>query len=1015
MKAIEKIANFVEGALAFFGESLMQSASDYVDISGVEDHTTFVLKDGSRMSLVRINGSRRMIGVDEFQDIDHRLTTSLQAFMRGGGHAISCIFESDYDDVEREIREAQVPMRQTAEKLNLALDDLFEEDVRVLKQFCASERAWIALYTRPSAFTSAELKRDNAARMELLKDNPLPTMEDAPNLFRVIAGLKSRHDSFVSSLVQELGAAEIALTLLDVHEAARDMRMTLDREFTSEDWKPCLPGDRIPVREHRRNPEDVSGALWPRLERQLTPRDLVEISPTVCRAGDRIYKPMYINQHQIGSAVYPFQDLFKRVRGTGVPWRIKFQIEGAGLQALSYKRMVTAIIGFTNRENGMFRDAVSNIEYAVEHNNDLDMKLRVDLTSWAMADQMSVLENRTSRLARAVQSWGGVDVRELSGDPVQAMMATTAGLSLKSPATVSCALLSDATQMLPLYRPASPWTFGALMFRSPDGKLFPFQPSSSVQSNWINIVIAEPRAGKSVLVNAINLALNLSPGLEDLPYIAIIDIGRASSGFTSLLAQALPEGQRHKVAQFRMRMRREDAVNPFDTQLGCRRPLPHEEAFVTNFLTLLMTPAGEDCAPDGMPGLCSGVIEAAYRKYADDGEQPKRYSPNTEGAELVDEAINRYRVHLDPRTTWWEVVDQLFAAGDVHAAGIAQRFAVPTLMDLSAISGERQFHDLYGQKSTPSGEPILSAFIRMLSEAVRRYPILTRPTQFDISDARVVSIDLDEVAKQGSAVADHQTNVCYMLARHVAARNFYLREEHIDAFPEAYRRHHDKRIREIRQSRKHLCFDEVHRTKNAASTRAQLELDAREGGKWGVMLTLISHRPDDFPPAVLAFATSCFVISPADDESAALMAEKWLAKPTVQYAAKHHIKPPSKKGSTMVTMFKTRDGDVTQLLNLTMGGIRLWAFSTSNEDSYVRDVLYAKIGGPETRWLLSRLYPSGTMLPEIERRKIALANAGSIIDAEKEEGVINEMIREILAKYDAHRLREGGLPELSAA
>lgn len=1003
MQFVEKIANIFEGVFAAFGRSLKQSVADYIDIEYPEDDTTFVLKDGSRMSLVRVNGSRRMIGAEEFEDINHRLTTSLQAYLRGGGHAVSCIFESDPDGVERQIRQAQVPMRQTAERLSLDLEDLFEEDVRVLKERCTAESCWLALYTRPSAFTAAELKRDTAARIELLKANPLPTMADAPNLFRAINALKSRHDSFVSSFVQELNAGEISLTLLGVHEAARDMRMTLDKEFTSEKWRASLPGDKVPVREARRDPLDMSGWLWPRLDRQLAPRDIVEVSPTVCTVGGLSYKPMYIFMHQSGSEVMPFQALFARVRETGVPWRIKFQIESGGLQALAFKRLITAIIGFTSPDNRLMRDAVRRIEELAREENALDVKVRVDLTSWAPADDRKLLETRTSRLARALQSWGGTDVRELSGDPVQALVATSAGLSLDSPATVSCAVLGDVTQMLPLYRPASPWEFGALLFRSGDGKLFPFQPSSSVQANWINTVIAEPRAGKSVLVNAMNLALCLSPGLDALPYIAIIDIGRASSGFTSLMRDALPEKERHKVAQFRMRMRREEAMNPFDTQLGCRRPLPHEEAFAVNFLTLLMTPPGEENAPDGMPGLCAGVIEAAYKQFSD-AAQPKRYSPNAEGAELVDEAIARHGLHIDPNTSWWEVVDLLFQAGDAHAAGMAQRYAVPTLPDLASISRDRQFMDLYGMKSTASGEPILTAFTRMLSEAIRRYPILSQATQFDVSDARVVSVDLDEVAKQGSPVADHQTNVCYMLARQVAARHFYLREEHISTFPERYRAHHEKRIREIRQSRKHLCFDEVHRTSGAAATRAQIELDAREGGKWGVQLTLISHRPKDFPPAVLSFSTGNFVISPTDDEAATLLAEKWLARPTVLWAAKNKIKPPGKHGSTMVAIFKTRDGVVSQLLNLTMGGIRLWAFSTSNEDSYVRDVLYSRIGGRETRRLLASLYPSGTMLPEIERRKLALENSGVILDSEREEGVINEMIRELLEKYDASRL-----------
>lgn len=107
----------------------------------------------------------------------------------------------------------------------------------------------------------------------------------------------------------------------------------------------------------------------------------------------------------------------------------------------------------------------------------------------------------------------------------------------------------------------------------------------------------------------------------------------------------------------------------------------------------------------------------------------------------------------------------------------------------------------------------------------------------------------------------------------------------------------------------------------------------------------------------------------------------------------------------MVVIFKTRSGPVTQLLNLKMGGIRLWAFSTSNEDSYVRDVLYSQIGGQETRRLLAALYPAGTVLPEIERRKLALQNSGVMVDSEKEDGVINELIREIKGKYDAARLQ----------
>ncbi len=68
----------------------------------------------------------------------------------------------------------------------------------------------------------------------------------------------------------------------------------------------------------------------------------------------------------------------------------------------------------------------------------------------------------------------------------------------------------------------------------------------------------------------------------------------------------------------------------------------------------------------------------------------------------------------------------------------------------------------------------------MISGAVREYSILSRVTAFDIGDARVVSLDLDEVAKSGGDAADRQTSVMYMLARYVLARHYYLTEESLN-------------------------------------------------------------------------------------------------------------------------------------------------------------------------------------------------------------------------------------------
>ena len=101
-------------------------------------------------------------------------------------------------------------------------------------------------------------------------------------------------------------------------------------------------------------------------------------------------------------------------------------------------------------------------------------------------------------------------------------------------------------------------------------------------------------------MNALGLAFCLAPGQARLPLCAVIDIGPSSSGLISLVREALPPERRHEAGWFPLRMTAAHAINPCDTQLGCRAPLPAERAFLVNLLSLMVTPAGAPGAPDGM-------------------------------------------------------------------------------------------------------------------------------------------------------------------------------------------------------------------------------------------------------------------------------------------------------------------------------------------------------------------------------------------------------------------------------
>src|SRR4029079_17177176 len=379
---------------------------------------------------------------------------------------------------------------------------------------------------------------------------------------------------------------------------------------------------------------------------------------------------------------------------------------------LRFKSLMAAILAWTASQNALVHDATKLLRDIDLNTDDAVVKLQVSLATWAPEGNIRLLRTRAAELAKAVEGWGSCEASEVSGDVFAGVSSSILGFSATSVATPSVAPLSDVVYMLPFTRPASAWQHGAMLLRSPDGKPWPYQPGSAQQTTWIDLMYARPGSGKSVLSNAINLALCLSGGIQRLPRIAIIDIGPSSSGLISLLKEALPTANKHWVAYHRLRMTTDYAINPFDTQLGCRYPTAQERGFLVNFITLLATPLGAERPYDGISDMAGLIIDELYKYLADDGK-PHLYTKGLEP--IVDDILAEIGFVLDEHTTWWEVTDALFLAGFQHEALLAQRFAMPLLADAASICRTQVIEDLYGQVKAPTGEPLIQAFGRMIS------------------------------------------------------------------------------------------------------------------------------------------------------------------------------------------------------------------------------------------------------------------------------------------------------------
>ncbi|CEK11399.1 type IV secretion protein IcmB [Legionella hackeliae] len=989
--------SFFEGVDTFFSwlsTSLKQTTESYCDLETADSPTVLVNHDGSLLSILKIEGITALAGAEEFERLVEGLSNAFQAAMGRPGHALQVYFSHDKQNIRKVIQDIFEPAEATAKRLELSLDDLFTERVSFLAQYCAEERVYFVLYTRPYNLAQEQLKAASKAKLKMLKDMKAPPFKNTQTVYAAIPELRDTHEAYVRAIINDLDALNIFARLMDVHDAIHAIRLTADPDFTADDWKATLPGDKIMPREINGFNGDPSDLLWPSLAKQVIPRDAENLDLRTVKVGNKLYSSVFIDLFP--KDIRPFINLFSRILPAHIPWRISFLIESEGLNTLKLKGLLAAILSFSSAQNRLISDSVNLLKYLQLNTDDTIVRLRVVATTWAPEDQAPLLRRRSSELVKALQGWGSTDVSEICGDPFAGFVSSMLATTLKSAAVPSVAPLSHVITMLPITRPASPWETGALLFRTPDGKPWPFQPGSTQQTTWIDLVYARPGSGKSVLSNALNLALCLSGGLTRLPRIAIIDIGPSSSGLISLLKEALPASQRHLVAYHRLRMTPEYSINPFDTQLGCRYPTALERSFLVNFLTLLTTPLGAVKPYDGMADLAGMIVDELYKSLADEFN-PTPYAPGVE--EFIDSILEEIGFVRDSKSTWWEVTDSLYSAGFVHEAMLAQRYAMPLLADAASICRTPSIEDLYEKVTAPTGESLINAFARMISGAVREYPILSRVTSFDIGDARVVSLDLDEVAKSGGDAADRQTAVMYMLARYVLARHYYLTEESLNNIPEQYQEYHKERVMEIREDPKRIVYDEFHRTSKSAAVRDQVIIDMREGRKWKVQIALLSQAVEDFDPIMIDFSTAIYVMDAGPSQAVEKTSQIFGLSNTAKTALRTRVHGPRQGGATFLVQYATKSGVNVQLLTLTLGPVELWAFSTTAEDASVRNQLYRHLGPAEARRLLAALFPNGSVAREIEVRLASMREQTGLIEEDAKASVVEQLVSDILNAY----------------
>jgi intracellular multiplication protein IcmB len=991
MGVLEKCVDVVENAMEYLARHLinkdMTSYCELMTAVGVTDEDvrrspdlkdpyTLVGNNYCLLTVFDLQGTFQMLSEAEFTGMVESLRIRMTGYMRRYGHSLSFAFESDPERSRDELMRLAEPLLNTARRIGIHSEDIILDRVMRNYPLCSWEQNILVVYTHLTAMTSDEQKRELDALAKNVSKNKVPHLAYGQNPGFVLSALKFRHDTMIKRIQDDFlgsgveGKKGIMMKPLTAHEAIKRVRIMINREGTSQKFRPTLPGDRFMPSGPERA-DDYSDLSPPRLNYQICSNDVKTVGNYVCT--DQLWHGSFCMELGPQDPM-PFTKMFESVDRV-VPWRIRFDLNPCGLNEVRVRRMVASFVGLLP-SNRSIRESYASLERLEK--NEAILSMKVSASTWAPDE--NTVKQRMSSLEKSFQAWGSCQVSHTNGDPMAALASTIPAFTTKNTSKQHVAPLSDALSMLPLQRPATPWaSTGSWILRTPDGKIYPVGLGSSIQDTWIELISGIPGSGKSVTLNTMNSASIHRPGAIQLPLMTIVDVGPSSSGLIQMIRDSLPEHRKNEAVYLELRNSIDYAVNPFDTQLGAREPTMREREFLIDFLNLLCTDTETGRAPSEASRVNERLVTLVYKDRAGNGAN--QYE--TEIVPRVDKILTEagmMAAHDEKwwsTATWYEVTDMLFAGGYIREATLAQRQASPVLSDFSGMLNHPSVKQLFEETKTKSGESLLKYIGRCFVVASASFALFSNRTKFDLdATTRVISVDINNVIGSKTAEGAIKTSCMYLFARQLAAKNYFLRtEELVKVVPPLYAEYHIKRSEDVASQQKIIAYDEFHNTIGLDGPVQTIIKDGREGRKWGIRIVAISQYLGDFPQELQDAATSVYVLRGGNGSD-----EKILR--TVHDVSDHTIGElqrlcvgPTPEGATMLAIFKTNQGTITQILTNTTGALELWAFSTTQQDVALRKALYARIGSMAARRLLADKFPLGTAKTYIEELEIAASSS----------------------------------------
>lgn len=960
---------------------MVRPIHSYCDIIGMSrpeqaSDPCFYAHDGSTCTILRVHGVSEILSEQEAMSRFDIAMANIAPQFRRSGHAMTITYERSFN-TEEDLKRLLTPLRDAVSRKGMNLDTTTDETEAILREEITSERILIAVWTYRDVAVGSQYQEDKKSRREFYK---LPLKRSVQDPHGPYESLKAAHFGLVNTIKGALYGEGLSVETLGylgdgadtrTREDLAEVRRSMLYHETPPDWAPKPAGlVRYPQAKAVAD-NDISSLLTQTLDRQImTSAATATTDLRTVDFGGRAWAVMQLTE--MPQNLVSFQALKRNIAGADrrrdkMPYRIAFHIEG-GAKIPPVRRFMTTIGGLFSDMNKRIKTSFDGVEELRRADTATIVNFRIYATTWVEPyEPRSVLEERRSRLVRALNSWQSPVVVDSATDPIRLLVETAPGVT--AVARTSRPFLAPANEVsytFPFHSDAPAEREGETIFLTADGKPFPFKAHSPMQNSWFSLIFAPPGSGKSVLMNSMNLDFAAYYASALLPFIGMIDIGESSQGFIETLRAGLPSDMRNQVTFLKMRNEqtaRDHFVNPFDVGLYRRAPLKREQNTVENFLKGLVG-FNEEA---GLDALIETVVSELYVRYSDlsVSGHPKHYEPDQD--KTIDAALPGVGIQNHDNLTWWAIVDGFGRTGRHDLAERAQRYAMPVLTDVIAQLSSAEMSKRYG-------EDLCRRVRTQIESANNAFPCFANPTSLDIGQARIVSIDLDPVIiRTPNTEADTRSNMLFFLmARELFVKKVSGNMEELQmmqvpddnerrGFIMAYWR---QRYREIEQIRKRFCFDEFHVTGSSAIMSKQIDQDVRQGRKWGFEIILASQRLSDFEKYV-DLASNIFVLKSDSEQDRQNMQDVLGISEAAMEQVRYNVKGPLPgQGATFLLGRKIAGQDSWLLARNRIGPARIWALTTTLEDRTVRKALYALTGDvSEALAILAKRFPTGTCVP----------------------------------------------------